>query len=72
MHQNPSGLWELATKSFVENRVGTYLLAFVYGYLGDHDLLRVRTDAEKYLMLAALNLVECVAIAGYMPLSGKT
>jgi hypothetical protein len=35
-------------------------------------LLRVRTDAEKYLMLAALNLVECVAIAGYMPLSGKT
>ena len=41
-----------------------YLLAFVYGYLGDHDLLRVRTEAEKYLLLAALNLAECVAFVG--------
>lgn len=49
-----------------------YLLAFVYGYLGDHDLLRVRTDAEKYLLLAALNLVECVAFAGSTSFSGKT
>lgn len=30
-------------------------------HLGEHDLLRVRTDAEKYLLLAALDLVECVA-----------
>lgn len=36
----------------------------VYGYLGDHDLLRVRTDPEKFLLLAALNLVECVAEVG--------
>ncbi len=35
-----------------------------YGYLGEHDLLRVRTDAEKFLLLAALNLVECVAYVG--------
>lgn len=41
-----------------------YLLAFVYGHLGQHDLLRVRTDAEKFLLLAALNLVECVAYLG--------
>lgn len=41
-----------------------YLLAFVYGHLGEHDLLRVRTDAEKYLLLACLNLVECVAYVG--------
>jgi hypothetical protein len=41
-----------------------YLLAFVYGYLGQHDLLRVRTDAEKFLLLADLNLVECVAYVG--------
>jgi hypothetical protein len=34
------------------------------GYLGDHDLLAVRTDAEKFLMLGALNLVECVAFVG--------
>ena len=38
-----------------------YLLAFVYGTLRDHDLLGVRTDAEKYLLLAALNMVECIA-----------
>lgn len=38
-----------------------YLLAFVYGRLGEHDLLSVRTGAEKYLMLAALNLLECIA-----------
>lgn len=36
----------------------------MYGYLGEHDLLRVRTDAEKYLLLACLNLVECVAFVG--------
>jgi hypothetical protein len=41
-----------------------YLLAFAYGHLGQHDLLRVRTDAEKYLLLASLNLVECVAYIG--------
>ncbi|MBN8750087.1 MAG: hypothetical protein J0I65_21610 [Variovorax sp.] len=28
------------------------------------NLLRVRTDAEKFLLLAALNLVECVAYVG--------
>jgi hypothetical protein len=32
--------------------------------LGQHDLLRVQTDAEKYLLLACLNLVECVAYVG--------
>jgi hypothetical protein len=42
----------------------TRLLAFVYGYLGEHDLLRVRTDSETYLVLATLNLVECVASVG--------
>lgn len=38
-----------------------YLLAFVYGYLGEHDLLSVRTEAEKFLLLACLNLVESIA-----------
>jgi hypothetical protein len=45
-------------------RLQRYLLAFVYGYLGEHDLLRVRTEAEKYLLMAALNLVECVSDVG--------
>jgi hypothetical protein len=30
-------------------------------YLGEHDPLRVRTDAEKFLLLAVLNLIERVA-----------
>ena len=58
---------ELATKvvqQFCDEHPERYLLAFVYGYLGDHDLLAVRTDAEKFLLLAALNLVECVAFVG--------
>ncbi|WP_276307475.1 hypothetical protein [Variovorax boronicumulans] len=34
---------------------------FAYAYLGDHNLPRVRTDAEKYLLLSTLNLAEGVA-----------
>jgi hypothetical protein len=55
---------DLATKvvqQFCDEHPERYLLAFVYGYLGDHDLLAVRTDAEKFLLLGALNLAECVA-----------
>jgi hypothetical protein len=37
------------------------LLAFVIGHLGDAGLLSIRTDAEKFIVLAVLNLVECVA-----------
>lgn len=58
---------ELATKvveQFHTEHAERYLLAFVYGWLGDHDLMAVRTEAEKYLMMAALNLVECVAFVG--------
>ena len=58
---------ELATKvveEFHSEHAERYLLAFVYGWLGDHGLMGVRTEAEKYLMLGALNLVECVAFVG--------
>jgi hypothetical protein len=58
---------ELATKvveQFHNEHAERYLLAFVYGWLSDHDLMAVRTEAEKYLMLGALNLVECVAFVG--------
>lgn len=60
--------WRIRSSSSSATNIpsATYLLAFVYGYLGDHDLPRVRTDAEKYLLLAALNLVECVAVVGSM------
>lgn len=49
---------------FCDEHAERYLLAFAYGYLGDHDLLAVRTEAEKYLLLATLNLVDCVAFVG--------
>lgn len=68
----PGELADQLVQQFCDEHPERYLLAFVYGYLGDHDLLRVRTDAEKYLMLAALNLVECVAFAGSMPPYCKT
>lgn len=54
-------------RQFCDEHSERNLLAFVYGYLGEHDLLRVRTEAEKYLLLAALNLVECIAYVGEQP-----
>lgn len=38
---------QIITKSCVDHPE-RYLLASVYGHLGQHELLRVRTDAEKY------------------------
>ena len=46
------------------------LLAFAYGHLGEHKLLCVQTDAQKPLVLAVLNLVECIAYVGAMPEPG--
>jgi hypothetical protein len=60
----PGDLANQVVQQFCDEHPERYLLAFVYGYLGEHDLLRVRTDAEKYLQIAALNLVECVASVG--------
>jgi hypothetical protein len=60
----PPDLVEQMITKFCVDHPERYLLAFVYGHLGEHDLLRVRTDAEKYLLLACLNLVECVAYIG--------
>ena len=51
-------------QQFCDEHPERYLLAFVYGYLGEHDLLSARTEAEKFLMLAVFNLVECVALVG--------
>lgn len=56
----PAHLADQITTQFCNEHPERYLLAFVYGYLGDHDLLGVRNEAEKALMLAALNLVECI------------
>lgn len=37
------------------------LLAFAFGQLREHGLLAVKTEVEKYLVLAAVNLVDCIA-----------
>ena len=66
----PGDLVNKVVQQFCDEHPERYLLAFVYGYLGEHDLLHVRTDAEKFLLLAALNLVECVAIVGAPTSSG--
>lgn len=60
----PGDLANQVVQQFCDEHPERYLLAFIYGYLGDHDLLRVRTEAEKYLLLATLNLAECVAFIG--------
>lgn len=38
------------------------LLAYVFGKFGEHGLLGIETETHKMLMLAALNLVECIAL----------
>jgi hypothetical protein len=60
----PNDLVDKVSQQFCDEHPERYLLAFVFGYLGDHDLLRVRTDAEKFVLLTALNLVECIAFVG--------
>ena len=48
-------------QQYIDEHSERYLLAFAYGHLRENDLLGARTEAEKYLLLATLNLVECIA-----------
>lgn len=64
----PAGLAaEMVTRYHTEHPE-RHLLAYAYGHLGEHDLLKVRTDAEQSLLLAVLNLVECIAAVNATPL----
>jgi hypothetical protein len=54
---------QLSTQQYIDAHREPYLLAFAYGHLGENDLLGVKTEAQKSLMLATLNLVECIAFA---------
>ena len=54
-------LLQQAVQDQIDAHGEPYLLAFAFGQLREHDLLSVRTEAEKYLMLAAINLVDCIA-----------
>ena len=50
-----------ATSDAVGDHPEQQLLAYVYGKFKENSLLGIETEAEKMLMLAALNLVECIA-----------
>ena len=50
-----------ATVDAVGDHPKQQLLAYVFGKFKESDLLGIKTEAEKMLMLAALNLVECIA-----------
>ena len=50
-----------ATVDAVSDHPEQQLLAYVFGKFKESDRLGIKTEAEKMLMLAALNLVECIA-----------
>lgn len=60
----PAQLQQQSMQQYIDEHCEQWLLAFAWGYLRDNDLLGVRTEAEKFLLLAALNIVECIAFAG--------
>lgn len=60
----PQELAKKVVEQFHQEHAERYLLAFVYSWLDENDLMAVRTEGEKYLMLGVLNLVECVAFVG--------
>jgi hypothetical protein len=69
------GLKGKSVQRALQDQIDTHreqvLLAFVIGHLGDAGLLSIRTDAEKFIVLSVLNLVECVAeIADGAPAAG--
>jgi len=50
-----------ATSDAIADHPEQQLLAYVFGKFREHSFLGIETEAEKMLMLAALNLVECIA-----------
>lgn len=49
-----------ATVDDVAGHPEKQLLAYVFGKFKEHGLLGIKTETEKMMMLAALNLVECI------------
>jgi hypothetical protein len=60
----PPKLLQQAVKQHISEHAEPQLLAFAYGHLCDSGLLGVRNEAEKHVLLAALNLVECIVFSG--------
>jgi hypothetical protein len=50
-----------ATTDAIADHPEQQMLAYVFGKFGEHGLLGIETETQKMLMLAALNLVECIA-----------
>lgn len=50
-----------ATADVIADHPEQQMLAYVFGKFRDHGLLAIETETQKMLMLAALNLVECIA-----------
>jgi hypothetical protein len=53
----------IATNSAMAEHPEIWLLAYAFGELTNHGLMGIKSEAEKYLVLAALNVVECIAEA---------
>jgi hypothetical protein len=58
-------------KRAVQDQIGAHgephLLAFAFGQLREHGLLGIETEVEKYLVLAAVNLIDCIAATAPAP-----
>ncbi|MEO8673398.1 MAG: hypothetical protein ABI411_18950 [Tahibacter sp.] len=61
------GLSASASSQAVSDQVASHpepnLIALCYGMLRENDLASVRTEAEKHLLLASLNIAESIAYA---------
>jgi hypothetical protein len=51
-----------ATADTIADHTEQQILAYAFGKLTEHGLNAVKTEAEKMIMLAAINLVECIAL----------
>lgn len=56
-------LLQQAVAQHISEHAEPQLLAFAYGHLRESGVLRARSQAEKYVLLAVLNLVECIAFS---------
>jgi len=57
----PPELLRQAVQQHTDEHDERYLLAFIFGHLREHGVLEVKSEAEKYMLLCALNIAECLA-----------
>lgn len=50
-------------QQYIDDHPEPHLLAFVYAHLRDSGVLSLSNEPHKHVVLAALNLVECIAHA---------